>query len=164
MLNLKERTNNSVQIPDEVDVALYYNDEEKLVLKNSTGVVEEIITTATTPNPKVFKGLITQVGTSDPTLNIIVNTTGATITAAYSDVGIYSLQSSPPTFNDSTLVTIGTPGESFVNLSGGIEIRAFNAGTESILINTSKVNFAGSSFDAANSLLINVPISIEIYE
>jgi hypothetical protein len=164
MLNLKERTNNSVQIPDEVDVALYYNDEEKLVLKNSAGVVEEIITTATTPNPKVFKGLITQVDTSDPTIDIIFSNLNVTITPNYSEGGIYNLIASDDIFiAGKTFIIIG---------SRDVELDGYRPSEYSAaIINPGLIRITSRAYDTNvndfvrnNGMFIRNPISIEIYE
>lgn len=164
MLNLKERTNNSVQIPDEVDVALYYNDEEKLVLKNSAGVVEEIITTATTPNPKVFKGLITQVDTSDPTIDIIFSNLNVTITPNYSEGGTYNLIASDDIFiAGKTFIIIGSRD---VGLDGyrTSEYSAAIINPGLIRITSREFDETSKEFFLNDGMFIRNPISIEIYE
>jgi hypothetical protein len=57
---------------------------------------------------KVIKGNISQVGTNTPTINIFENTTGATLTPYYSNVGEYVVQSNISLFTSNTMfITIG---------------------------------------------------------
>jgi hypothetical protein len=57
---------------------------------------------------KVIKGNISQVGTNAPTINIFENTTGATLTPYYSNVGEYAVQSDISLFTSNTMfITIG---------------------------------------------------------
>jgi hypothetical protein len=59
------------------------------------------------PN-KIIKGNISQVGTSDPTIYIFENTTGATFTTTRSITGIYRINSNIPLWTASTMfITIG---------------------------------------------------------
>lgn len=164
MLNLKERTNNSVQIPDEVDVALYYNDEEKLVLKNSAGVVEEIITTATTPNPKVFKGLITQIDSNNPTIDIVFSNIGSTIFAEYDAVGVYNLIASDDIFiPGKTFIIIGSIDSSLDgNRTSEYSAEVFSSSI--IKLYSRAYTTTTNEFIFNDGMFIRNPISIEIYE
>jgi len=57
---------------------------------------------------KVIKGNISQVGTSAPTIVIFENTTGATLTPYYSNVGEYVIQSNISLFTTNRMfITIG---------------------------------------------------------
>lgn len=60
------------------------------------------------PN-KILKGNISQVGTSDPTIDIFENTTGATFTTIRFTNGQYRIYSDIPFFTNNTMfITIGT--------------------------------------------------------
>jgi hypothetical protein len=54
------------------------------------------------PN-KVIKGNISQTGTSAPTIDIFENTTGATLTATRSTVGVYVISSNISIFTSNTM-------------------------------------------------------------
>lgn len=59
------------------------------------------------PN-KILKGNISQVGTSDPTIDIFENTTGATFTTIRFTNGQYRIYSDIPFFTNNTMfITIG---------------------------------------------------------
>ena len=59
------------------------------------------------PN-KVIRGNISQVGTSDPTIDIFENTTGATITISRTNTGIYQINSDISLWTTNTMfITIG---------------------------------------------------------
>jgi len=55
---------------------------------------------------KVIKGNISQVGTSDPTIDIFENTTGATLTTSRNNTGIYRIDSNIPLWMASTMFII----------------------------------------------------------
>jgi phage-related protein len=57
---------------------------------------------------KVIKGNISQVGTSDPTIDIFENTTGATLTTSRNNTGIYRIDSNIALWTATTMfITIG---------------------------------------------------------
>ena len=55
---------------------------------------------------KVIKGNISQVGTSDPTIDIFENTTGATLTTSRSNTGIYRIDSNIALWTATTMFII----------------------------------------------------------
>jgi phage-related protein len=57
---------------------------------------------------KVIKGNLSQIGTSDPTINIFENTTNATLTTSRNNTGIYRIDSNIAIWTTSTMfITIG---------------------------------------------------------
>lgn len=166
MLNLKQRTNSSVQLPDDQDAALYFNNEEKLVLKNSEGTIEEVITTATEPNPRVFKGLISQVGTDAPDMDIMINNLSGSLSTARSIAGRYTITASAPIFTEEkTFVIIGQPGDGLT--SGSFIPYAFysaEVNSETTIIIETGVWDGTSDFPLSDDALWKNPISIEVYE
>jgi hypothetical protein len=75
MLNLIERENNSVQLPDEVDKAFFLNSEGDLVTKDQNGNIQYVTLSGTKP-PKVYRALLTQSGTDAPVATVLDNTLG----------------------------------------------------------------------------------------
>jgi len=103
---------------------------------------------------KVIKGNISQVGTSAPTIVIFENTTGATLTPYYSNVGEYVIQSNISLFTTNRMfITIG---------NNQIKDRSFNfivkqSTAYEIYIYTYLNNVA------ANECLGNTSFEIKIY-
>lgn len=158
MLNLKQRTNNSVQLPDDTDAALFLNDDEKLVLKNDAGVIETIATVEglAAAEPKVYLALLTQSGTEAPEATVLKNTLGGTVVWSFNDVGRYiGTLASAFTF-EKTSIFIANPDK---NAAGSTGISSVSISS----VNTITVLTFDSYFIANNSLLFGTPISIEVY-
>jgi hypothetical protein len=58
---------------------------------------------------KVYKAILSQSGTGNPTAIVLENTTGVTITFTRSVDGTYSITASSPLFNSSTGISISNP-------------------------------------------------------
>jgi hypothetical protein len=108
MLNLQERTNNSVQLPAEIDKAFYLNTDGDLVTKDQNGNIQYVTLSETKP-PKVYKALLSQSGTDAPTAIVLENTLGGEVVWSYDAIGMYSTEafSSLPSPKDILHITIG---------------------------------------------------------
>lgn len=89
MLNLTQRTNNSVQLPAEIDKAFYLNTDGDLVTKDQNGNIQYVTLSNTKP-PKVYKALLSQSGTDAPTAIVLENTLGGEVVWSYENVGFYT--------------------------------------------------------------------------
>lgn len=162
MLNLKKRTNGSVQIPDEADGAFYFNTDDQLVLKELDGTIH-VIQLGETSAPLVFKGLLTQSSTVAPDIDIIVNTLGVTITPTRSDVGIYVITASDPIFTqEKTIVRVGNRNINF----DGEEPVVYNVlwvSTTEIRIYSKSFNPGGPTFNLSDDVLTDNELTIEVY-
>lgn len=101
---------------------------------------------------KRYKALISQTGTSAPTVTILENTLG-TVTYSYSSTGIYSANSSG----------LFTPGKTYWNTAAGANastVSAFNMFSSSVMFLNVKQVSTGSNIDGA---LSDTPILIEVY-
>ena len=104
----------------------------------------------------VYRATLTQTGTSAPTITLLENTTGSTVTAQYDGVGMYSLQfTGTPLTANKTFIQMG----SIHGLAGNIPILTYyRTSTSSIFINTATL---GAGDD--NDLLGETAIEIRIY-
>ncbi len=182
MLNLTQRTNNSVQLPEEVDKALFLNDEGKLVLKDQDGIVEDVgvsgplPTGGTTgqilakvdntnyntewvdtpsggPSYLVYTALLMQTGTNPPTATVLENTLGFTPIWEYTGVGIYNTQQG---FNlDKTVVITGNSRIGFINTG--------SVGPGKITITVNNASGTPSNGFGGTFYLAYTPIEIRVY-
>ncbi len=143
MLNLKERTNNSVQLPDESDKALFLNDDGDLVTKDQNGDIQ-YVTLSDTKAPKIYRALLTQTGTSAPVATVLENSLGGNITFAYTSVGEYTATATG-LLNSTTGISIGG-GHNSVNSSDVPTFGIKSQGNNSFII---------TSGDALNQGLFN---------
>jgi len=121
------------------------NQSSELSINNET-----VATPDTSSETKVWKGLISQSGTSAPTAIVLENTLGGTITFAYSSVGVYT----------ATLVGAFTLDKTFIianNVDDGFLGVARNS--------DDVINFGSTdtSLAASNNILNKIALSIEIY-
>ena len=115
----------------------------------STGEIQKITIAdfkiATNGGVKVFAGTIQQGGTSAPTINISINTTGATFTPSRIGVGSYELTCSTTLFGVSKTLC-------FFNNSTAAPVGASRSDTDTISIQTS-----------ADGILTLCSFKIEVY-
>ena len=89
MITIKERNGLTINTPDAGEKTLFLDTDSKLKTKDESGVIEEVsIVSATTP--KVYKALLTQGGSDDPTAVVLENTLGGTIIWTRNDIGKYT--------------------------------------------------------------------------
>lgn len=108
---------------------------------------------------KVFRALLTQVGTSDPTVVILENTLGFTPTFSYSGPGEYNCVAAGGSF---------PINKTYVNIAAGQTIDGVEGG---IMASTSPITFAGSfiifttgfSSGPQDNELLNTSFEILIY-
>lgn len=104
----------------------------------------------------VYRATLTQTGTSAPTITLLENTTGSTVTAQYDGLGEYSLQfTGTPLTANKTFITMGSVYALSTNLPGLIYRRT---STSSVYINT-----YDSSVGNDNGMLGETAIEIRIY-
>lgn len=135
-----------------------------LTRNTTTGAEEKVSSNTFAVNRLVFRGLISQSGTSTPTLTVLENNTGLTITAARNGVGQYSIVPSVGTFDFSKTYyhlenNIDNTDNTIVlrirqNDSGGLTSGSLKINT------TATVSGVTTSYD---DLLVKTPIEIIIY-
>lgn len=168
MLRLQPENEVQKQTPPTGEKVVFMNLAGELVAMDDSRAIETIATVegqaAITPNPLVFKGLVTQAGADTaPTITVVHNTLGVTITPSYSAVGTYNLTASAPAFTVNK--TILTFGSSTLSEPADPTFVKFEWSSATDLILRSKVfTTGGPTFDDANDLLTDLPISIEVYE
>jgi hypothetical protein len=115
MLNLTQRTNNSVQLPEEVDKALFLNDEGKLVLKDQDGVIEEVNTGNNGGGASylVYTALLTQTDTDAPVATVLENTLGGEVVWTYEAEGTYTATLTGAFTENKTYVYPGSQTQNF---------------------------------------------------
>lgn len=89
MLNLNERTNDSVQIPSEIEAALFLNTNDDLVLKEQDGTIK-YVKLSKTKEPLIYRAILTQSGTSAPVATVLQNDFDDDITYTYTSIGTYT--------------------------------------------------------------------------
>jgi len=93
MLNLQERSPETIQNPG-ADTKILFNDSTDGLLKtkDSSGVVETLATTEgiADTEPKVYVALLTQTGTDAPVATVLKNTLGGEVVWTYDSVGQYN--------------------------------------------------------------------------
>lgn len=104
---------------------------------------------------KMWKALLTQSGTDDPTFVEKINTTGATITIERTDTGEYIITASSAIFDSTTAITFGVnaaiSGEEGPNY-------AFEILSETQIKIFSYSTLTGLTDSIMNSLLITIEI------
>lgn len=135
---------------DSIETITTLNDSDYVnVIKEDTGEIQKIpvlnLKHEINAGVKIYAGLIDQGGTSDPTINITVNTTGAIVSAARINPGSYQL-----TFSENIL-TVGLTLCFFTNSTDDV-VGAARSGTNTIDIRTS-----------ADDILTLCSFKIEIY-
>lgn len=145
------------------DCVVYEGDN---ILRNGSVVVNkgdtvsealnEIVGVIPVPTSNVFRGLLTQSGTSAPTLVTQENSLGVTFTLGRSGLGIYSL---------STTSTLFIVNKSWYNIAPGQSInqaiRINISSTTSMSIYT--YNLVAGNYVLADGILSSTPIEILIY-
>lgn len=122
----------------------------------------------TAPAPKVYLALVTQSGTADPTVTVILNTTGETVTWDYVGVGSYNAVITNSIFaSDKTAVTASLGGYAPSPYDGvlvGVGGQRLSSTVVQIL-SFGAPNRAGAQDDIAlsNGILYNATVRIEIY-
>jgi hypothetical protein len=118
--------------------------------------LNEIVGVIPVPTSNVFRGLLTQSGTSAPTLVTQENSLGVTFTLARSGLGTYSL---------STTSTLFIVNQSWYNIAPGQSINQsirINLGsTTSMSIYT--YNLVAGNYVLADGILSSTPVEILIY-
>jgi len=91
MYNLKQKNAASINKPDAGEKTLFLDiADNKLKTKDENGDIEEI--SIANPNtPKVYKALLTQIGTSAPVATVLENTLGDIPIWQYMGVGVYNI-------------------------------------------------------------------------
>lgn len=160
MLKFNERAANTVQNPESPDKVLFLNPDGVLQLKDSAGTLTNLVaenaTGQSTARPfKVYKALLTQVSKHDPTLVVLENTLGDSVSALYGDTGEFTLNTALDVFTNNKTFTPGV----LINATIGDERSlAFNRVSAKILT----VFLKDNTFAPTNGCE-NVPILIEVY-
>lgn len=102
-------------------------------------------------NPKVIKALVSQTSTNAPVAKILKNNTEATLTFAYSNVGVYTITSNIPIF---------TSGKTGVTLGLGMQSLFASATVTPTMITITTLD---SNYELSNGLLTNSLLTIEIF-
>jgi len=160
MLKFNERAANTVQNPESPDKVLFLNPDGVLQLKDSAGVTTSLVAESSTGQSTarpfmVYKALLTQGSTDDPTLVVLENTLGDTVSALYGDTGEFTLSTTLNVFTNNKTFTPGT----LINATIGDERSlTFNR----VSTKTITAYLKDSTFAPINGCE-NVPILIEIY-
>jgi len=111
-------------------------------------------------NPKVYKALLTQTGTSAPVATVLVNTLGEVPTWAYDSLGYYKLSITGGFDVTKTFVNVGTS----YNQSGGFGNPLFRTYvfTDSKIWIDSFTETLGAHL-TTNGVLYATPFEIEVY-
>ena len=154
MLNLQERSPETIQNPG-TDTKILFNDSTDGLLKtkDSSGVVETLATTDAIADtePKVYVALLTQTGTNAPVATVLKNTLGGTVVWTYDSAGIYI----------GTLIGVFTLDKTYSIISQSIS----NLAT-SVVYRTSANTVQVLSAEEGNvvdDILSNTSIKIEVY-
>lgn len=127
------------------------------VVVNTNDNVSEALTNIVPllPKFKVFRGLISQTGTSVPTITVLENTLGFNITANYSGVGLYGLVSGGALDNAKTFYSF-----QLNNLSNTVAntLRAGKTGSNNFTIYS-----YGPGNVLTNGIMVNCPFEILLY-
>lgn len=130
------------------------------IIVNTNDTVSEALTniveTIPVPTSNIFRGLLTQSGTSAPTLVTQENSLGVTFTLARSATGTYTLSTTSPIFISNNLWYNIAPGQN-INQAFRINLPS----TTSITIYS--YNLVAGSYVLSDSKLFNTPIEIIIY-
>lgn len=100
---------------------------------------------------KIWKGLLSQTGTSAPTEIVLENTTGVTAVFAYTSVGIYTITLTGQFTADKVFVTIEN-----ANVNGVFSVEWVSA-------NVYNLYSSDTTFTLINDALEKTSISFEIY-
>lgn len=115
--------------------------------------------------PLIYRALITQQGTDDPTAIVLENTTGETLTFSYSGVGQYSIGCVNPIF---------TPNKTYISHNGVIDVSSTPYIMSTIAVSDSIVSIETGApselgggdlgvFALTDGLLNNTELTIYIY-
>ena len=118
--------------------------------------INELVDSVNTPaptNPKVYRALLTQVGTNAPTAIELENTLGFTPIYSYLDVGDYRLS-----LPDTPYLKIFT--KSFLLSNGDMFLIALTANENQVIINPMLIADSVKYDD----VLFNTPIEILVYD
>jgi hypothetical protein len=132
------------------------------VIVNTNDTVSEALTSIVDNIPpyKVFRGLLTQTGTSAPTLTVLENTLGVSLTTFYAAVGSYQL------IAPSNIFVLNKTYYNFqLNNFGSVQIYTLRAGllaTNSFQFNTFTEQITCCEV-LTNGLLTNAPFEILVY-
>lgn len=110
------------------------------------------------PTQKVYIGEITQSGTSTPTLAVILNTFGVTLTASYGGIGVYRILASTAQFTANKTIC------DIQNMGGANIIRKIEKASTTCVKITCASGTTGKGFaSVANALVTNTPFSIRVF-
>ena len=162
---------NSFTLKDNLSIALpFYGDGSYTGTAThslSVDVDGNVIETA--PAPKVYLALVTQTGTLDPTVTVIQNTTGETVTWSYIGVGTYNAEITNGIFSiNKTSVTTSLGGYAPVSPYDGVLVGVGGQRLSSTVVQILSLgapNRLGVQDDVAlsNGVLYNATVRIEIY-
>jgi hypothetical protein len=117
--------------------------------------------------PKVYLAIVSQVGTSDPTATVVLNTTGETITWGYLGVGTYEASITNSIFTVSKTVVTATLGgyKSGLGAYSGalVSVAGRRAGNDTVQILSFGAPSGGTGPQLDNGVLDGATIRIEIY-
>lgn len=167
MLNLQERSPETIQNPG-ADTKILFNDSTDGLLKtkDSSGVVETLATTEgiAATEPKVYVALLTQTGTDAPVATVLKNTLGGTVVWSYLGVGSYEATSIGGFTENKTALYVNPN----INVSDWDSTNAFS-NVSLTLLDTNTIRLSSIILDndipaaAANDIIILSLIKIEVY-
>lgn len=157
MYNLKEKNAASINNPDVGEKTLFLDiADNKLKTKDEDGIIEEI-SYINTNAPKVYKALLTQLGTDAPVATVLENTLGGTVVWTYDSPGVY-IGTLTGAFGPNPLYLLGTNSDAN-NDSGLVPYIFADVSTDNI----SLYSIVKSTGIYSNGLLFNTSILIEVY-
>ena len=138
--------------------------EDQLLAKNSNIHFDYKWVNKCCGPSKIYKALLSQVGTADPTAIILENTTSLTVTYDYTTVGEYIVNITGGILNSSkTIITLGNPQSN--NLGNSFYIADLEPSNIQISIKTGLLETDGFTVNPIlyDELLVKNLLTIEIY-
>ena len=120
----------------------------------------------TTAPPKVYLATVSQSGTGNPTVAVLLNTTGETITWAYSGVGTYEATITNGVFapaKTAVMATLGGYASPFPYNGALVSVAGIRTSNSTVQILSFGAPTGGSGPELANGVLYAATIRIEIY-
>ncbi|WP_298842166.1 hypothetical protein [uncultured Clostridium sp.] len=109
---------------------------------------------------RVYAAFISQIGTSAPTVSILMNTLGEIPTFSYNSVGVYTITSPGGLFpNNKTFVLFGPLEIKNTAKSGAVMFDSGSWNGTNIIFQTYRTDTSVLT----NSFLLNTPIEIRVY-
>jgi hypothetical protein len=159
---------NSFNLNDDTSVTLpfygsgtFTSAPEYLLGVDASGNVVE-----TTAPPKVYLATVSQSGTGNPTVAVLLNTTGETITWAYSSVGTYEATITNGVFapaKTAVMATLGGYASPFPYNGALVSVAGIRTSNSTVQILSFGAPTGGSGPELANGVLYGATIRIEIY-